>query len=80
MADTEADADTDTPGDTDTGADVELEGATGATPQCPHCGSTDTERHSRFGSEVSAEQHYCNGCRTVFERIKYDGEVADTGR
>lgn len=60
--------------------DAEGDETTDATPQCPHCGSTDTERHSRFGSEVSAEQHYCNGCRTVFERIKYDGEVADTGR
>lgn len=48
--------------------------------ECPHCGSTDTEEHAQFGSEVSAEQHYCNDCNTVFERIKYDGDVADTGR
>jgi transposase-like protein len=51
-----------------------------ATPECPYCGSTDTELHSAFGSEVSKSQYYCNGCRTVFERIKYDGDVADTGR
>jgi len=49
-------------------------------PTCPFCGSTDTERESAFGSEVSAEQHYCHGCHTVFERIKYDGRSADTGR
>lgn len=50
------------------------------TPECPYCGSTDTELHSAFGSEVSKSQYYCRGCRTVFERIKYDGDVPDTGR
>lgn len=49
-------------------------------PECPFCGSTDTEPESSFGTEVSAEQHYCNGCHTVFERIKYDGASADAGR
>lgn len=49
-------------------------------PACPFCGSTDTERESAFGSEVSAEQHYCHGCHTVFERIKYDGRSADARR
>ena len=48
--------------------------------ECPFCGSTDTELESAFGSEVSAEQHYCHGCYTVFERVKYDGASADTGR
>lgn len=48
--------------------------------ECPFCGSTDTERESAFGSEVSAEQHYCHGCHTVFERIKFDGASADAGR
>ena len=48
--------------------------------ECPFCGSTDTEPESAFGSEVSAEQHYCHGCHTVFERIKYDGATAETGR
>lgn len=48
--------------------------------ECPFCGSTDTELESAFGSEVSAEQHYCHGCHTVFERVKYDGASADTGR
>lgn len=49
-------------------------------PACPFCGSTDTERESAFGSEVSAAQHYCHGCHTVFERIKFDGATADAGR
>lgn len=47
---------------------------------CPFCGSTDTERESAFGSEISKTQHYCNSCNTVFERIKYDGDNPDTGR
>ncbi|WP_245549677.1 PaaD-like zinc ribbon domain-containing protein [Natronococcus occultus] len=48
--------------------------------RCPFCESTDTERESAFGSEISKTQYYCNGCNTVFERIKYDGENPDTGR
>lgn len=51
-----------------------------ANPECPFCGSTETERESRFGSEVSKSQYYCHGCKTVFERLKYDGKSADTGR
>jgi transposase-like protein len=46
---------------------------------CPFCGSTDTERESAFGSEISKMQYYCNGCHTVFERIKFDGKQPDTG-
>lgn len=47
---------------------------------CPFCGSADTELESTFGTEVSKSQYYCNGCATVFERIKYDGAMPDTGR
>ncbi|ELY51520.1 MULTISPECIES: PaaD-like zinc ribbon domain-containing protein [Natronococcus] len=47
---------------------------------CPFCESVDTERESAFGSEISKTQYYCNGCNTVFERIKYDGDNPDTGR
>lgn len=47
---------------------------------CPFCESTDTEQESAFGSEISKTQYYCNGCNTVFERIKFDGENPDTGR
>jgi len=42
--------------------------------ECPHCGSADVEQESKFGSEISKSQYYCNGCNTVFERIKYDGK------
>lgn len=48
--------------------------------ECPFCGTTDVEKESDFGSEISKEKYYCNGCRTVFERIKYDGRQPDTGR
>ncbi len=47
---------------------------------CPFCDSKDTEQESAFGSEISKTQYYCNGCNTVFERIKYDGKNPDTGR
>ncbi|MFC7203264.1 hypothetical protein ACFQJC_07035 [Haloferax namakaokahaiae] len=47
---------------------------------CPFCGSADNERESRFGGEVSKSQYYCNGCHTVFERIKFDGATPSTGR
>lgn len=48
--------------------------------ECPFCGSTDTELESAFGSEVSKSQYWCRNCRTVFERLKYDGRSPDTGR
>ncbi|MFB6093111.1 MAG: hypothetical protein ABEK02_08885 [Haloquadratum sp.] len=47
---------------------------------CPFCGSSDTELESTFGTEISKSQYYCNGCHTVFERIKYDGAMPETGR
>lgn len=49
-------------------------------PTCPHCESTDVERESVFGSEVSKIKYYCRACHTPFERIKYDGDRPDTGR
>lgn len=70
--------------DGDAGPGPDLDPDASATPEpepeCPFCGSTDTDRHSRFGSEVSKSQYYCNGCNTIFERIKYDGDLPDTGR
>ncbi|WP_438267118.1 PaaD-like zinc ribbon domain-containing protein [Haladaptatus salinisoli] len=49
-------------------------------PSCPFCGSTDVERESAFGSEISKTQYYCHHCQTMFERLKYDGKRPDTGR
>lgn len=50
------------------------------TVRCPFCGTADVELESAFGSEVSKSQYYCHECKTVFERIKYDGERPDAGR
>lgn len=49
-------------------------------PACPFCESTDVTRESAFGSEISKSKYYCHDCRTVFERLKYDGKRPDTGR
>jgi len=38
---------------------------------CPFCGSIDTQKLSDFGTSVMVKQYYCNGCRTVFEWIKW---------
>lgn len=47
-----------------------------ATPDvaCPHCGATDVELESRAGSSLMSSQYYCNGCRTVFERVKWEDD------
>ena len=50
------------------------------TVACPFCESENTEQESAFGSEISKTQYYCNGCNTMFERIKFDGANPDTGR
>lgn len=47
---------------------------------CPFCDSTDVERVSRFGTEISKQGYYCNDCHSPFERLKYDGQRPDTGR
>ncbi len=70
----------DTSGTDDPSAAGPTESDGDAGPECPFCGSTDTEIESAFGSEVSKTQYYCNGCATVFERIKFDGDLPDTGR
>jgi DNA-directed RNA polymerase subunit RPC12/RpoP len=43
---------------------------------CPHCGSTDAEVESPFGSTLMTAQYWCRGCRTVFERLKVDPDEA----
>lgn len=49
------------------------------TVACPFCGSTDVERLSRFGTEISKQGFYCHACGSPFERLKYDGRRPDTG-
>lgn len=70
----------DAPSVGDDGAHGDCDDHDGTEAICPFCGSDDTEIESTFGSEVSKSQYYCRGCRTVFERIKYDGATPATGR
>jgi 1,2-phenylacetyl-CoA epoxidase catalytic subunit len=38
---------------------------------CPFCGSGNTELISLFGSASLTSQHYCRGCRSSFEQVKW---------
>jgi ribosomal protein L37AE/L43A len=51
-------------------ADSARAGSDEVPARCPFCGSEDTERIALFGSSLLVSQHYCRGCRTVFERLK----------
>lgn len=42
---------------------------------CPFCGSKDTEFFSLFGSVLMTSQYYCRNCKTVFDRVKWQGDV-----
>ncbi|WP_307806647.1 1,2-phenylacetyl-CoA epoxidase subunit PaaD [Streptomyces sp. FH025] len=44
--------------------------ATVAAVACPHCGGTDTEELSRFGSTACKALWRCRACREPFERVK----------
>jgi len=37
---------------------------------CPHCGSSNTEHRSEFGSTACKAIHYCADCRQPFEEFK----------
>jgi ring-1,2-phenylacetyl-CoA epoxidase subunit PaaD len=37
---------------------------------CPHCGSSNTERKSEFGSTACKAIHYCADCQQPFEEFK----------
>lgn len=47
---------------------------------CPHCGSTETEVFSLFGSQLITAQYYCRACHTPFEQIKNELVLADAAR
>lgn len=40
-------------------------------PECPFCGSDQTELMSLFGSSPLTSQYYCRGCRSAFEQVKW---------
>lgn len=48
--------------------------ASGTLPQavaCPFCESADTSQFAVFGGQASTSQYYCNGCRTVFDFLRW---------
>jgi ring-1,2-phenylacetyl-CoA epoxidase subunit PaaD len=48
-----------------------------AQPQCPFCGSTNTEPFALFGQQLLTVQMYCNTCHTPFEYVKDDDILED---
>ncbi len=40
--------------------------------ECPFCKGQETRLHALFGSQLSTSQYYCEVCRVVFERIKWE--------
>ncbi|MFB6130175.1 MAG: hypothetical protein ABEJ28_05075 [Salinigranum sp.] len=54
------------------GADDAGRGSDGAREvACAHCGSTDTEPISLFGTGEMTMQYECHECHSVFERVKW---------
>lgn len=47
---------------------------------CPFCESTDVRLESHFGSEIGKSRYYCQGCGSLFERLKWDGEQSGLRR
>lgn len=47
-----------------------LAGAGGATIQCPHCASSDTEMVSKFGSTPCKASYRCRACLEPFDYFK----------
>ena len=56
------------------GAPVQIDGVLGLDQieqvACPHCGSSNTEIRSMFGSTLCRSIHYCLDCKQGFERFK----------
>jgi ring-1,2-phenylacetyl-CoA epoxidase subunit PaaD len=46
-------------------------------PECPFCGSRETELMSLFGQQLMSAQYYCRACHTPFERVKGADVVQD---
>ncbi len=39
---------------------------------CPHCDSTDVKVEAAFGGSLMTRQYWCEGCRTVFEWVRWE--------
>jgi hypothetical protein len=44
-------------------------------PECPFCGSGNTEKAADFGTSVMVRLHYCRACRSHFEAIKWGDDA-----
>ena len=57
------------PGPADHDAPIAI-GRRRAAVRCPHCGSTDTQLRSEFGSTACKAIHVCRDCQQPFEEFK----------
>lgn len=49
---------------------LSFEQADAFTPECPHCGSSNTVRQGNFGSTPCKSRHLCRDCHEPFEQMK----------
>ncbi len=50
--------------------DSDFTGGLPVSPECPFCGSSDTELTNTFGSQLSVAAYWCRPCRSPFEVMK----------
>ena len=45
-----------------------------STPRCPHCGATESEVISLFGTQAMTLQYRCRRCGDFYEALKYEDD------
>jgi hypothetical protein len=45
--------------------------------RCPFCGAPDTAKCSDFGTSLMVASHYCRGCNSYFEAIKWGNPASN---
>jgi hypothetical protein len=43
-------------------------------PRCPHCGATEADVISLFGTQAMTLQYRCRSCGDFYEALKYEDE------
>jgi len=43
-------------------------------PRCPHCGATEADVISLFGTQAMTLQYRCRGCGDLYEALKYESD------
>jgi uncharacterized Zn finger protein len=46
-------------------------------PRCPHCGATEADVISLFGTQAMTLQYHCRGCGDFYEALKYESNEED---